>query len=123
MAEKKMTKRDRYNMLLAIPAVANDDDLSAFITHELELLDKKSSTEAKPTEKQIANEGYMDAILEGMEDKTSYTVTALIKAIPAIGDLTNQRVSALLKKLIDAGRVTKTVEKRVSYFRKVGEGD
>ena len=40
MTNRKPTKRDNFNALLAIPAVAENADLVAFIEHEIELLDK-----------------------------------------------------------------------------------
>ena len=38
-------------------------------------------------------------------------------------ELTNQRVSALFKKLFEAGRITKVVEKGTSYFSVENDGD
>jgi hypothetical protein len=46
-----------------------------------------------------------------------YTVTDLIKNVDGLGDLTNQRVSALLRQMIEANGVEKIVDKRKSYFR------
>ena len=46
-----------------------------------------------------------------------YTVSELIKEIPACAELTNQRVSALLRQMIADGTVSKTVDKRKSYFQ------
>ena len=43
MTEKKITKRERFEQLLNIPAVANDNGLKEFINHELELLAKKNA--------------------------------------------------------------------------------
>ena len=45
-----------------------------------------------------------------------YTVTDLIKGVPELAEYTNQRVSALLRQMIDADTVVKTVDKRKSYF-------
>ena len=52
---KKLTKKDRFNQLLEIPAVQADAELVAFIEHELELLANKNKAkdgEKKLTEKQ-----------------------------------------------------------------------
>ena len=43
MENKKMTKKDYFNELLKIGAVASNESLVDFINHELELLDRKSS--------------------------------------------------------------------------------
>ena len=114
---KKITKRERFNSLLSLSEVQADADLVAFIEHEIELLDKKNSSEKKLTVQQIANEGIKDAIVEGMEENRLYTVTELIKEITECNELTNQRVSALLRQLISEGKIVKTVDKRKSYFQ------
>ena len=117
MTDKKMTKRDYFNALLAIPAVNADSALTDFINHELELLAKKNSAEKKPTAVQVANDGIKSAIVEGMEPNRLYTITELIKEIPECADMTNQRVSALVRQLKDDGKVERVEEKRKAYFR------
>ena len=114
---KKITKRERFNSLLSLSEVQADAGLVAFIEHEIELLDKKNSGEKKPTAKQSENEVIKDAIVEGMEEKRLYTVTELIKEVAECNELTNQRVSALLRQLKDEGKVVKTIDKRKSYFQ------
>ena len=114
---KKITKRDRFNALLSLSEVQANADLVAFIEHEIELLDKKNSGEKKLTAQQTANEGIKDAIIEGMKENRLYTVTEIIKEIAECNELTNQRVSALLRQLISEGKVVKTVDKRKSYFQ------
>lgn len=116
--EKKLTKAQKYGMLKAIPAVAENSVLVEFIDHELELLAKKNSSEKKPTAQQTANEGIKNAILEGMESGKLYTITDLIKSVPECADLTNQRVSALVRQLIP-DHIERVEDKRKAYFKKV----
>ena len=116
---KKMTKKDYFNTLRSIPAVQADPALVEFIDHELELLAKKNSAEKKPTAVQVANDGIKDAIYEGMTEGTLYTITDLIKNVDACAELTNQRVSALVRQMIADGKVERIEEKRKAYFRKV----
>ena len=111
----KMTKRDYFNTLLTMSDVQANPDVVAFIEHEIELLDKKNSAEKKPTAQQIANKVIADAIVAGMERDRLYTVTDLIKTIPACADLTNQRVSAILRGMTDS--IERVEEKRKTYFR------
>ena len=113
---KKMTKADYFKQIMASYPLTEDE--KAFVEHELELLAKKNSAEKKPTAVQVANEGIKDAILEAMEEGKKYTITDLIKSIPEIADLTNQKVSALVRQLI-AEYIEKTEDKRKSYFRLV----
>ena len=112
----KLTKAQKFAMLRAIPAVAENAMLVEFIDHEVELLSKKNSAEKKPTAQQVANAGITTAIIEGMEPNRLYTVTEVIKSIPQCADLTNQRVSALLRQLVEAGKVKRTEDKRKAYF-------
>ena len=119
MANQKLTKAQKYAMLKEIPAVAENSVLVEFIDHELELLAKKNASDKKPTANQVANEGIKGAILEGMESGKLYTITDLIKSVPDCADLTNQRVSALIRQLIASGSVERVEEKRKAYFKKV----
>ena len=112
----KLTKAQKFAMLRAIPTVAENAMLVEFIDHEVELLTKKNSADKKPTAQQVANAGIATAIIEGMEPNRLYTVTEVIKSIPACADLTNQRVSALLRQLVEAGKVKRTEDKRKAYF-------
>ena len=111
---KKMTKREMFEQ---IKTHLTDPAEVAFVEHELELLAKKNSGEKKPTAQQVANDGIKTAIAEGMTANRLYTVTELIKEIPECAELTNQRVSALLRQMIADGTVVKTVDKRKSYFQ------
>ena len=114
---KKMTKREMFEMIKANHNLSADE--IAFIDHELELLAKKNSAEKKPTAVQVANEGIKADILNGMEIGKKYTITDLMKEIPACAELSNQRVSALVRKLVTDGAVERTEEKRKAYFHKV----
>ena len=121
---KKITKREKFEMLKAIPSVAENDMLMEFIEHELELLAKKNDSatgERKLTETQKVNETIKEAIFEGMVDNRLYTITELIKEVPACAGLTNQKVSAIVRQMYDSATPTieKVVDKRKSYFRKV----
>jgi hypothetical protein len=115
----KLTKAQKFAMLKEIPAVKENSTLVEFIDHELELLAKKNASDKKPTAQQTANDGIKAEILEGMAEGKLYTITDLIKEIPACADLTNQRVSALVRQLIANGSVERVEEKRKAYFRKV----
>lgn len=82
-------------------------------------IDKKNSAERKPTATQTENAGFKTVILNGMESGKAYTIGDLMKAIPEIADLTNQRVSAIVRQLKDDGLVIREEVKRKAYFTKV----
>ena len=120
MTTKKMTKRDYFTILRnSYPTTAKDyDAVIGFIDHELELLAKKNSADKKPTAQQVANDGIKSAILDGMDENRLYTVTELQKSIPECAELSNQRVSALLRQMVLDGAVVRTEDKRKAYFSK-----
>ena len=116
MTTKKLTKRDHFNALLNLEEVKANPILVEFIEHELDLLAKKNAADKKPTAQQTANKAICEAIVEGMEPNRLYTITELIKEIPECADLTNQRVSALVRGMIDI-YIERVEEKRKAYFR------
>lgn len=117
MANKKMTKRDYFTILRAsYPETAsNYAEVIAFIDHEIELLNRKNSADKKPTAQQVANEGIKAAIIAGMTPNRLYTITEIQKEIPECAELTNQKVSALIRQMIGT-EIVKTEDKRKSYF-------
>ena len=117
---KKMTKREKFEMLMAIDEVKSNPILSEFIEHELELLAKKNTSEKKPTAIQVANEGLKQTIMDVlMENGGLMTVTDIQKSCEELSELSNQKVSALIRQLKDDGKVEKIEDKRKSYFKAV----
>lgn len=117
--EKKLTKKQKFAMLLDIPEVAENPLLSEFVEHEIELLDKKNATKGdkKPTERQKQNASVADMVVEAMSPNRLYTITELLKEVPGLPeDMTNQRMTHIVKGLVDGGKVVKTVDKRKSFF-------
>jgi hypothetical protein len=118
MNEKKITKAQKFAMLKAIPEVAENEMLVEFIDHEIELLAKKNSAEKKPTAQQTANASIADEIVSVLASNPTkmYTITDLIKEVPACAELTNQRVSAIVRQLLGVS-VERVEDKRKAYFR------
>ena len=109
-----MTKRE---MFLAIrEVVADNADMVAFIDREVGLLAKKSASR-KPTATQKENEGFKTEILVALSGADEpMSIKALQEAVPSIAKLSNQRVSHLLKALVDSGQVVKVYVKKVPLF-------
>lgn len=115
----KLTKSMKYDILLNIPEVKNNDMLVDFIMHEKELLAKKnvsSTGEKKLTAVQKANEEIKEAILANMVPAVPYTVSDLIKTVPECADFNTSKVSALVKQLVVAEKVVRTEVKGRAYF-------
>lgn len=114
---KKMTIVEQYEAIIAKAKGVLSAEEVAFLEERAEMHAKKNANR-KPTKAQAENEGIKDAIIEGMVEDKAYTITDLIKSIPAISNLTNQRVSALVRQLKEEGSVIRTEEKGKAYFTK-----
>lgn len=116
---KKMTKMDKFARLLAMPAVANDKISAEFIQHEMELLAKKNSSDRKSNdEEQKIKNDIKETILDLLADiGEPMTITEMQKASAELAKLTNQRVSALMRQLMQEGKVEREEIKRKAYFK------
>lgn len=110
----KATKKEMWTIVLGL--VGDNEDLSNFVNKEIETLSKKKESK-KVAEKKAANDILQCVIVKFFEqDNTPRTVTELIRMIPALNDLTNQKVSAQIKQLVDLEILNKHIDKRVSKF-------
>ena len=116
----KITKKEMFTMIKA--QVKDNAEMVAFIDHEIELLDKKASNK-KATKTQEANIGIKSTILAVLEGGKSMTVTEMQGASVELGELSNQKVSALVRQLVEAGEVVKTIDKKVSRFSLADNGE
>ena len=117
---KKITKREKFEMLANIAEVKANPMLVEFIEHELELLAKKNASgEGKMTATQKENETIKEEIVKSLADKPDrlYTITEMLKEFECCKPYTNQKISALIKQLVADGKVEKVEEKRKSYFK------
>ena len=125
--EKKVTKKEMFNTIIALVQEVEDLDLDfnteeivAFAQHEIEMLEKKASSKSKKDkEKDKADEVLMTIILETLTGSTGMTASEILKANSTkeeFEDVSNQKVSALLKKMVDREEVKKFTDKRKSFF-------
>lgn len=100
--------------------LTNCSDLPSEVVDKLNAMkssfEKKSSAERKPTATQLENAGHKEAILSFLSDGNKYTISDMMKGIPALSDLSNQRVSAIVRQLTLSGEVVRIEEKRKAYF-------
>ena len=116
--ERKITKKDRYNQLLAIAEVSANEDLVAFIKHEIELIEKKAQkTGTSKTQKE--NELLMNTLYEELSaiDK-AVTISEFQTMGNTASTLSNQKISALFR-LMNGTRVERTVVKGKTYFKAI----
>jgi hypothetical protein len=122
MAEKKITKREKFEMLRAL--VEDNDMLVEFIDHEIELLSRKGSKSATLTPAQkdaLAVAEIIKDILSECSDEKGMTVGALLKCEPIAtyvkadgNSVSSQMITAIFTK--NAKDYVRTVEKKVAYY-------
>lgn len=114
--EKKITKKEMFAELKEIVEGMDRADLVAFVEHEIELLNKKASNKAQ-TKTQKENEVLVERLYDVLKEiGKAVTITEIQNASDEFKDLSNQKVSALMTKLVKAERVVKVSEKNKSYF-------
>ena len=110
---KKLTKIEMFTIIKT--RLTNPNEI-AFIDHEIELLENKKSTNRKPTKNQEENQVYKKILLDTLEALESATITDIQNENEKLKELSNQRISALLTQLVNAGAVVKAYDKRKAYF-------
>ena len=110
-----MTKKEMFAEIRNI--VADNEEMVAFIDHEIELLERKSNSPKKPTKTQVENDGFKAEIVSYLtEVDTPKTIKELQAEIPSIGGLTNQRITHMLTDLVKAETLTKEYVKKTPYY-------
>ena len=109
-----MTKRE---MFLAIREVVSADaEMVAFIDKEIDLLNRKSASR-KPTKTQTENEVYKADILVTLSTADApLSIKDIQAGTASLEELSNQRISHLMKALVDSGQVAKVYVKKVPLF-------
>lgn len=115
---EKATKKDMYNILLSLDAVKEVPELVKFVENEISLLDNKK---AKAQEKRAKSSGdnaiLQNEIIEVLLTKTKpVRIAEIQKGNAKLENLSNQKMSSLLKGLVEIGKVEKTIEKKLTYF-------
>lgn len=114
MANK--TKVDFFNEILAVPAVAENEEYVAFLNKEIDLLKNKSSKanakKAKETEERV-NALFDELVRLGkpITVKDFIAETGLDTT-----EFTKERVTALLRKLTQAGKVTTEKKGKITTY-------
>lgn len=108
-----MTKKEMFATIKTL--LADNEEVVAFCDHEIELLSKKrSSTNSKAkAETEERAEKVYNALAQ-MEEAVTITELLALTSDEEVAGYTNQRVSALLRKL--GNRVTKEMRGKKAYF-------
>ena len=84
----------------------------------LEVAQPAYAAPAAPSPQRLVQDGVQRAILDFMEPGKLYTIVDLVEQCPACADLTNQRVSALVRQMIP-DKIERIEDRRIAYFRHV----
>lgn len=114
--EKKITKKEMFKMVVELATKNGRNDIVEFANHEIELLENKANrTTLTATQKE--NENIKVTILKELARiATPVTITDLQAQSEVLKDFSNQKISALLKQLVDNKQVVKVTDKKKSYF-------
>ena len=111
----KITKREVIGMMMKEEVIKANPTYVAYLENELALLDKKAQNK-KATKTQEQNVGIKATILEVLATIGSGTVTDIQNGNEELSALSNQKVSALVRQLVESGEVVKTTDKKKSIF-------
>lgn len=118
MANTKMTYAIALEMVLAIDEVKANDELAEKLTALKESVSKKSTSKSnKPNAKQKANEEIKEKLMEILfaEPTRLFTISEICK-LYTDEELSNQKVSSLIRQLVAEDKVKRTEDKRKAYF-------
>lgn len=113
MSEKRVTRKDYFQILGELAIAAGREDAAQFCEKEIAKLANRKSV---PTKKQKENEGVIELLREVLTDyDTPITVSELIKDERLAG-MVSQKATALLTKMKNDGIVVRTEEKGKAYY-------
>jgi hypothetical protein len=119
---KRITKAQKFEDIIRLLSgeptqFINAEDAVAFIRNEMTLLAKKNTSDRKPTATQEANIKYRNLIIEFLSMQgEGKTCTEIAKGVDELSEFNNQKIAALMRQLVEAGKVTKATVKGKSIF-------
>lgn len=124
--EKRLTKKEMFEMIKGV--CAGNSEIVDFCNHEIELLSRKNS-KSGATKTQKENEIVANMLVEELAKVGKpITITDLMNTSEIVkgytlengNNLTNQKISAIFKQLVESNKIVKVVDKKKSYFS-IGE--
>ena len=124
MTEKKLTKREKFEMVLAVEGIATNDELREFIEGEIAILDARAEKAKERAAKKAAEVDALGELVFGViSDKGVVTVADIVTALEdEDAEITSAKVVSRLTKLVNSDRVEKkevSVDKRKLMTYKV----
>ena len=107
-----------------VSAEFSDDELSEAVVKlsgmAEKLAEKRSTPSKADKEKSAEHKAIADEIILVLSTEETVTngmtVSEMQKASDKLAEYSNQKISAILRKMVDSGTIVKTVDKKKSYF-------
>ena len=115
-----MTKKEMFAEIVKVVNVVeieNKAEMIQFLEHEIELLNRKSS-KTGPTKAQLENEKLAEELYEALSTMTEPVPISEFqeKSVYPIASKSNQKLTSLMRKLMEDGKVARVVEKKKAYY-------
>lgn len=114
-----MTKKISY--VVALDAVLTGAEITDEVRERLEALkvslEKRNARKAGPTKAQKANAELAEKIFAAMEPEVVYTTPEIGALIPELEGASSQKISALVRKLVQSERVTSAKVKGKAVYQ------
>jgi hypothetical protein len=122
-SSEKMTNKKALDFVLTNFADTLPVDVAEKLENMVVQLEKRSTSERKPSARQVENEKLKALMLEAIDSDPArlFAVGEMVKEFEFFpSDITPQRVSALCTQLVDADKLIRHVEKRKVFFQSKG---
>lgn len=117
MAEKKITKRENFGAIVEILRAGGHEDYAKVMEHEIELLNRKRTSNGNLTPKQKENEGIKEKIMEVVTATGNAMTVTQMMATEELGDYTMNKLVSLVSQLRRENRLIRYYEKSIAHFR------
>lgn len=117
MKNVKMTNQLALTFVLGLDQVKENQEVFEKLTKMLQQVEKKNNSggKGKPTKAQLENESIKELILQ--ELGTEPLQIKELMTHETLAEYSNQKLSALLRQMVESGIVTRVVDKKVTKFK------
>ena len=112
---KKKTLKNYYEEIIEMATSLDNEEIVDFCNERIERLERKTNGKKKMTKTQEENAVLKETLLLAITEEPQ-TITELQEKT-GLQDLSNQKVSALLKQLVEEEKIEREVIKRKAHFK------
>lgn len=116
---EKLTNVKALEMVLGLDTVKANAELTEKLEKMKAQFEKKNSTTGKLTKAQEENQAIKTVLLDFLQGLTEPIQIKEIQKVEGFTDFSNQKLSALLKQMVEVGEVEKVIDKKVTKFKAV----